>query len=376
MENHELEIKRLKQEIKNLEDSLVWYKETYEKRSLLGIIKTKLTQHKEPEVKTDLEREIIRYVKQNHKPKKRKYTKKVSIIILSLNRFDDTANAISNIYKFTKVPFEVIILDNNSAADVKENLKQLQSKYHHLKVIFEDRNLGCAGGRDKAKQYATGEYVLFLDNDILVLPYYLENLINRLEEDDKIAGACCKTVFPDGKIQFNGGSIVFDDDYALFSLMNEGLHFSDETSNNKEECQWIPGGTTIWKKAVLDNFSVDPQMKGAFEDNEVCLRLIRSGYKLVNSPGSIVIHNHFMYKAEEYQNKEQHYYKERNNAERILYALLHFYQKHQLIVSFAWKGNPWDIYFGLQGKEEILNFINDKTGIKNEASSINLHTNI
>lgn len=367
MENHELEIKRLKQEIKNLEDSLVWYKETYEKRSLLGIIKTKLTQTKEADVKTNLEGEIINYLKKNHKPKKRKHNKKVSIIILSLNRFDDTERAIKYIYEFTKVPFEVIILDNNSTNDVKENLKELQLKNRNLKVIFENTNLGCAGGRHKAKQYATGDYVLFLDNDILVLPYYLENLIDRLEEDEKIAGVCCKTVFPDGKIQFNGGAIVFDDDYALFSLKNEGLHFSDEASNNKEECQWIPGGTTIWKKPVLDSFSVDPEMKGAFEDNEVCMRLIRAGYKLVNSPGSIVIHNHFMYKEEEYQNKEQNYYKERNNSERILYALLHFYKKYKLIVSFAWKGNPWDIYFGLQGKEQILDFINAKTGIKNDA---------
>lgn len=360
MEHQEQEINKLKEEISKLEKNLEWYKATYENRSLLGILKSKLSKKKVSVDQLSLNQQIVDYLKNNHKPAKLKNEKLVSIIILSLNRFDDTDSAIKNIFQFTKLPFEIIILDNNSTEDVKDKLRKLEKKHINLKVVFENTNLGCAGGRDKAKKYAKGEYVLFLDNDILVFPYYLENLINRLESDPMVAGVCCKTIFPDGKIQFNGGSIIFDDDYALFSLIHDGLDFQNENSNTFIECQWIPGGATIWKKKILENFSVDPEMKGSFEDNEVCLRLINSGYKLLNSPGSIVIHNHFMYKTEEYKKKEEHYYKERNNSDRILYALLHFYKKHKLIVSFAWKGNPWDIYFGLQGKEAIFKFINEK----------------
>lgn len=343
MESQQQEIKKLREEIKRLQKSLEWYQDTYERRSLLGVIKTKLSQKKTELEEPGLSDEIIKFVKQNHVPKKVNYKKKVSIIILSLNRFEDTAIAVKNIYQYTKVPFEIIILDNNSSDNVKDDLRALTDKYRNLRVIFEPTNLGCAGGRDKAKNFATGEYILFLDNDILVFPYCLENLIATVESDEKIAGACCKTVFPDGKIQFNGGSVVFDDDYALFSLKDEGLHFTDSASRKQHYCQWIPGGATLWKKDVLDHFSVDPEMKGAFEDNEVCMRLVAAGYKLANSPGSIVIHNHFMYKAEEFQQREKKYHKERNNADRIEYALLHFYKKYHLIISFAWKGNPWDI---------------------------------
>lgn len=363
MENYENEIKRLKEEIARLDKSIEWYKATYVNRSLLGIIKSKLFSKKQEAKINDLEQQVLDYANTHCKPERTKRVKLVSIIILSLNRFDDTKRAIENIYKYTKLNFEVIILDNNSMPEVKEQLKELAKQYSKVKVIFENTNLGCAGGRDKAKGFAKGEYVLFLDNDILVFPYYLENLINRVESDPLIAGACCKTIFPDGKIQFNGGAILFDDDYSLFSLIDEGLDFRDKVSEKYRECQWIPGGTTIWKRNILDKFSVDPLMKGAFEDNEVCLRIINSGYKLVNSPGSVVIHNHFMYKAKDYQDRESHYYKERNNSDRVLYALLHFYKQHNLIMSFAWKGNPWDIYFGLQGKEAILQFINDKLKI-------------
>lgn len=289
------------------------------------------------------------------------YCKKVSIIMLSLNRFPDTKKAIKNIFRYTKIPFELIILDNNSKAVVCKKLNKLVKKYHsNIKLLFEDTNLGCAGGRQKALQYATGDYIFFVDNDICVLPNYMENLIHRIEESPMNVAVCCKVILPNGKIQFNGGNMLIEDGFAIYSLIDAGLPFNSPETKSFLDCEWIPGGATLWKKEYLFRFPIDGNMKGSYEDNEVSFRVRKSGFKLVNSPNSLAIHNHFDFKGNFFRQREKDYWNGRYNLERAKQALMYFYQCHHLIFSFETKGNPWDVMFNLFGKEEILQFLSKK----------------
>lgn len=363
--NQQDRIDKLKLEIKELEKSLIWYKETYEKRRLAGIVKDRLKiKYNKTNLlgANNLEKRIKSYILSNPLTvKSNPKTECVSIIMLSYNRIEDTKKAVESIYKYTSTPFELIILDNNSTDLVRAELTKLPEKYKNLKVILETVNLGCAKGRTKATRYAKYDYLLFLDNDIIVSPYYLENLFSILYKDDAVAGVCCKVVFPDGNIQFNGGKMICEDQYALYSLHHEGISFDDERTNQYIDCEWIPGGATLWRRKIFENFGIDNNMKGSFEDNEVSYRLKNAGYKLCNSPASIVIHDHYDYKSTLFKKNEAEYFAQRNNQVRIKEALLHFYNKHNLIFSFAWKNNPWDIIWNLNSKEQIIHFINENS---------------
>jgi GT2 family glycosyltransferase len=368
---YEGEIARLHTEIQGMKSAIAWYQSTYEKRSLAGIIKDRLLKpaRKQKQVnyrKDDsLEGKIHRYVIGNPLTvKTNDVTEPVSIIMLSYNRIEDTVRAVKNIYAYTTSPFELIILDNNSDIKVKKELKEIAAKYDNIKVVLETSNLGCAKGRSKAARFAKHDYLLFLDNDILVSPYYLENLFAVLYRDGSAAGACCKVVFPNGKIQFNGGRMVLDDKYALYSLYDEGFDFDDPATNRFINCEWIPGGATLWRRKIFEKFGIDEKMKGSFEDNEISYRLTKGGYKLLNSPASIVIHDHYDFKNTQFKQSEAEYFKGRNNQSRIQEALLHFYKKHQLIFSFAWKNNPWDVLWKLNSKEQILQFIHENTPVE------------
>jgi hypothetical protein len=50
-------------------------------------------------------------------------------------------------------------------------------------------------------------------------------------------------------------------------------------------------------------------MKGSFEDNEISYRLTKGGYKLLNSPASIVIHDHYDFKNTQFKQNEAEYLK-------------------------------------------------------------------
>lgn len=366
MNGHE-KIRSLIKELSELEESLAWYQRTYEYRSLAGVLKDKLTSSRKGGrwarkklPGNSLEEQIINFIDINPFTVRSIQTNvSVSIIMLSFNRIEDTKASIERIQKYTKVPFELIILDNNSDKKVKEELKQIIKKYSNVRLVLENVNLGCAKGRTKAARFAKYEYLLFLDNDIMVMPHYMEGLVAEVLKSDDVAAACCKVVFPDGLIQFNGGSMVIDDGYALYSLRDERKAFDDVETNHHYECEWIPGGATLWRKEVFDRFGIDDEMRGSFEDNEVSYRIKRAGLRLVNAPSSIVLHDHFDFKNSKFQQAEAQYFEGRNNKERILSALLRFYSQHGLIFSFAWKNNPWDILWGLDSKESIQKFIRE-----------------
>ncbi|HVZ57004.1 MAG TPA: glycosyltransferase family 2 protein [Chitinophagaceae bacterium] len=365
MSHHQEQIEKLRREIQELQASADWYRRTYHDRRLAGVVRDRL-QRRYPAIArhrgADLETRIRRYIDQNPLTVKQlDRAEPVSIIMLSFNRVEDTRRAIRAIYRYTRPPFEVIILDNNSNEETRRELRRMARRYRHLTVVLETVNLGCAGGRVKAQRFASHDYLLFLDNDIMVSPYYLENLFAQLYRSDAVAGVCCKVVFPDGRIQFNGGRMLQEDGYALYSLYDEGRPFDEEATNQVHDCQWIPGGATLWRRKVFEQFEIDGNMRGSFEDNEISLRMIRAGYTLANAPGAIVIHDHYDFKNTDFKQKEIDYFRARNHAGRIQDALLHFYQKHQLIFSFSWKNNPWDIIWNLNSREEILRFIAEKT---------------
>ena len=61
---------------------------------------------------------------------------------------------------------------------------------------------------------SSGEYVLFLNNDTLLMPGVLRNMLGPMEEDRSIGLVGAKLLYPDGRLQEAGG-IVWNDPVHL-----------------------------------------------------------------------------------------------------------------------------------------------------------------
>ena len=141
-----------------------------------------------------------------------------SVVILSFNRQDDLEANINSLYEHTNLPFEVIIWDNASDPETIEYLKSIEGKTKEdgnglIKVFYSDLNLGCSGGRREAIRQTKGNWIYTTDNDMTYTPNWLEAIIDRVEQDPNIGATNSKIVFPDGKIQVNGGALVLEDNY-------------------------------------------------------------------------------------------------------------------------------------------------------------------
>jgi glycosyltransferase involved in cell wall biosynthesis len=95
---------------------------------------------------------------------------KMSIIVLNWNRLHYTKQTVESIMKKTSMPHELIFVDNGSVDGTREYLKDMENKTNADKVIyvFNDKNLGVAGGRNSGLVHASGDYLVTIDDDILV----------------------------------------------------------------------------------------------------------------------------------------------------------------------------------------------------------------
>ena len=266
-----------------------------------------------------------------------------SVVILSMNRTKDIQNCIESLYESTSLPFEVIIFDNGSTdKSTLEFLKSINGKTKKdgngkIKVIFNKINLGCSGGRKQALKHAKGKYIATIDNDIIFTKNWLEHLIKGVESENKIAAVCAKLIYPDGRIQLNGGKMLVEGNYfAYFKTVQgskmrdeKGMNWDNPKSNKKITCDWLPGGAMLMKKTAANKVEHDNKFKNCFEDYDYSIQIRKKGYKLVNCPQSILIHNHILLRPHT-QAKEKCYLKDRWSYHTYFDSLLYFLQKNGL----------------------------------------------
>jgi len=107
----------------------------------------------------------------------------VSIVIPTYNNIKTLNNAVQSIYDNTEQKVEIIVVNNGDIVD-----KNLFSKYS-AQVYNAGGNKGWAGGINLGAANATGEFVLMLNDDILILPsdkLWLTKLVEILANDDTV----------------------------------------------------------------------------------------------------------------------------------------------------------------------------------------------
>jgi GT2 family glycosyltransferase len=107
-------------------------------------------------------------------------TSQVTIVVSPRERFSYTRESLESIFDYTTIPFELVYVDGNSPAKVRNYLemKAQEKGFHLIRTNYylspnHARNLGLAEVKTK--------YVVFLDNDVILSPGWLEALIDCAE---------------------------------------------------------------------------------------------------------------------------------------------------------------------------------------------------
>ena len=186
---------------------------------------------------------------------------KLSIITLTYNKLDYTKKYIESLYKYTQ-DFELIIVDNGSTDGTVEYLKSLPD----IKLILNEENKGFSAGNNQGIKIAEGEYIGFLNNDILLYPDWFE---------------ACKKVFDNENAGFVSPRHInphYDNTNPnKYIKYFQSLSFNCAYEKSFDECVF---SCVITKREVLDKIGVFDEnfFPAFFEDNDLKYRSVEAGY--------------------------------------------------------------------------------------------------
>lgn len=89
----------------------------------------------------------------------------ISIITVNYNGKKDTEELIYSIQKHLLCSYELIVIDNGSEQNEAAILQEL---FPTIQTIRSNQNLGFAGGNNLGIKQAAGNYLLFLNNDVII----------------------------------------------------------------------------------------------------------------------------------------------------------------------------------------------------------------
>jgi len=213
---------------------------------------------------------------------------KASIIVLTFNQLVDTQQCVESLLRYTAYGnYEIIFVDNGSTDATREYLQGLQAKHGNITVILNDKNLGFAKANNQGMRVATGDYILLLNNDVVLAEGWLERMICCLESDPSIGVVGPVTNHAVGQQVVDMPGRHDEPGIRKFAyiqaMRNAGVWF---------ETHRIIGFCMLVRKRVIEQIGMLDERfgPGGFEDYDFCLRIHQAGYRIVIASDVFVYH--------------------------------------------------------------------------------------
>jgi GT2 family glycosyltransferase len=200
----------------------------------------------------------------------------LSIIIISYNTADITIDCLNSIIKdkgLHEIPFEIIIIDNNSHDDSLEKITKfknsLKLKNCQFKIIRNNFNGGFGKANNQGIKIAQGNYILLLNSDTIILHSAISQALDWLCSHPESSTCTAQLLNRNKTIQASGGffpnlSNVITwslslDDLPFINKIVKPLHPHTPTFYTKDKFyltdhqqNWVTGAFFLTRKPLLD----------------------------------------------------------------------------------------------------------------------------
>jgi GT2 family glycosyltransferase/glycosyltransferase involved in cell wall biosynthesis len=212
---------------------------------------------------------------------------KVSVVVQNRNNFALTSKAVDSVLSHTNEDVEIILVDNGSDSGDLEELKN-NFKDTRVSILSVGVNRFTGEGNNIGAESATGDILIFLNNQVMVTENWLEPLIDELQENPNVGAVGPKFLYPDGSIREAG---AFLDRNGQSVQRGKGQNSGVDFFNEKREVQYLSKDCfAIRKRDFLKvggfNFVYEP---GNYADADLCFSLRAAGLTALYQPESTVI---------------------------------------------------------------------------------------
>jgi GT2 family glycosyltransferase len=212
----------------------------------------------------------------------------VSIIIPVFNKWEYTAKCLTAIEQNTRdVAYELIVVDNASSDETPQALSRLGN----IRLQSNADNLGFAKASNQGAGMARGRYLMFLNNDTEPTAGWLSALVRMMESDPQIAMVGSKLLYPDGTIQHGGVAFSYAGPLPI-GPFHLHLRLPASASTERLSLRAVTAACMLLRPEVYRTVGgFDEGYINGYEDVDLCLKVWKTGAKIVYTPDSVVVHH-------------------------------------------------------------------------------------
>jgi GT2 family glycosyltransferase len=185
---------------------------------------------------------------------------------------------------------EIIVVDNASTDGTIDILEQFEDR---CRIIYNDDNVGFAAAQNQAIAASAGQWVLTLNPDVLLLPNFIDALVQAGNLDPRIGTVCGKLLTMTAGFDLPDKPLV-DSTGIYFTPMLRHLDRGSQEVDNGHylNYEYVFGATAaaaLYRREMIDDVAFDgdffdPDFFVYREDADVAWRAQLMGWQCIYTP--------------------------------------------------------------------------------------------
>src|SRR5271156_6091166 len=193
------------------------------------------------------------------------YNERVSVTIVTYNSGRFIKRCLESVLAQKYAAREIIVIDNASTDGRVDILEQFEDR---CQIVYNDENIGFAAAQNQAIHASGGSWVLTLNPDVLLLPNFIQAMVDAGQFDAKVGAVCGKLLAILASFDLPDKPLV-DSTGIYFTPMLRHLDRGSQEVDNGHYLQheYVFGATAaaaLYRRSMIEDVAI----QGEFFDEE------------------------------------------------------------------------------------------------------------
>jgi len=232
--------------------------------------------------------------------------KKITAIIVNWNDIGVIGECIQSLINQGRPEIDIIVCDNGSKDG---SIDFIRERFPSVQIIRNEENLGFGSAVNRGFSAAKGDYLIFLNSDLILDSKCIGELAMFLDSDSSVGGAIPKILYHDQREIINSLGVLIN--YTGIAYPNL---LGQKDPGDLESFEAACGGIFMLRREIY--FSVggfDEDLFLYHEDHDLSWRIRLAGWKLKVNTNAIMYHHYHFNKG-----IRKLYYSEKNRLHILL----------------------------------------------------------
>ncbi|MCM8773306.1 MAG: glycosyltransferase family 2 protein [Candidatus Omnitrophica bacterium] len=212
---------------------------------------------------------------------------KVGCVVVTYSNEAGLFQCLDSLIDQTFILEEIIVVNNGKV------IKDINNRYPSVSVVDNEKNLFYAGGLNQGIKMSRSDFILCLNDDVVLEKNFLEEALKGFDKDERIGMVSGKV------LSISNNRII--DSTGLFLGRNRkplerGYQCLDNGEYDREGFVFgVSGAVGLYKREMLEDIACegdyfDSTYKMFYEDIDLCWRAQRKGWKAYYLPEAVAYH--------------------------------------------------------------------------------------